>query len=175
MHARLLSSVIRIKAFYWMFLYCINSRTESSLCFKWCKTKQKTKTNLFQSLESSHCPCTGKICKWELEQESCGSSRGGWSITRWSPRRHSAWRSCRPCAGSDPSAVTLRAGVALLQDPMPLSAPCVRYQQLEEASASLRERIRHLDDMVHCQQKKVKQMVEEVSHCARSQARIIAC
>ncbi|XP_049629637.1 myocardial zonula adherens protein isoform X2 [Suncus etruscus] len=36
-----------------------------------------------------------------------------------------------------------------------------RYQQLEEASASLRERIRHLDDMVHCQQKKVKQMVEE--------------
>ncbi|XP_045142407.1 myocardial zonula adherens protein [Echinops telfairi] len=38
----------------------------------------------------------------------------------------------------------------------------VRYQQLEEASASLRERIRHLDDMVHCQQKKVKQMVEEI-------------
>ncbi|KAG8505278.1 Myocardial zonula adherens protein, partial [Galemys pyrenaicus] len=37
-----------------------------------------------------------------------------------------------------------------------------RYQQLEEESASLRERIRHLDDMVHCQQKKVKQMVEEV-------------
>ncbi|XP_020837377.1 myocardial zonula adherens protein isoform X2 [Phascolarctos cinereus] len=37
-----------------------------------------------------------------------------------------------------------------------------RYQQLEESAASLRERIRHLDDMVHCQQKKVKQMVEEV-------------
>ncbi|XP_037689784.1 myocardial zonula adherens protein isoform X1 [Choloepus didactylus] len=37
-----------------------------------------------------------------------------------------------------------------------------RYQQLEEASVSLRERIRHLDDMVHCQQKKVKQMVEEI-------------
>ncbi|XP_068954244.1 myocardial zonula adherens protein isoform X1 [Petaurus breviceps papuanus] len=37
-----------------------------------------------------------------------------------------------------------------------------RYQQLEEAAASLRERIRHLDDMVLCQQKKVKQMVEEV-------------
>uniref|UniRef100_A0A8D1KSR4 Myocardial zonula adherens protein n=1 Tax=Sus scrofa TaxID=9823 RepID=A0A8D1KSR4_PIG len=37
-----------------------------------------------------------------------------------------------------------------------------KYQQLEEASASLRERIRHLDDMVHCQQKKVKQMVEEI-------------
>ncbi|XP_070278031.1 myocardial zonula adherens protein isoform X3 [Myotis yumanensis] len=37
-----------------------------------------------------------------------------------------------------------------------------RYRQLEEASASLRERIRHLDDMVHCQQKKVKQMVEEI-------------
>ncbi|KAM5293115.1 myocardial zonula adherens protein isoform 2-T2 [Ctenodactylus gundi] len=36
-----------------------------------------------------------------------------------------------------------------------------RYKQLEEAAASLRERIRHLDDMVHCQQKKVKQMVEE--------------
>uniref|UniRef100_A0A667G057 Myocardial zonula adherens protein n=1 Tax=Lynx canadensis TaxID=61383 RepID=A0A667G057_LYNCA len=40
-----------------------------------------------------------------------------------------------------------------------------RYQQLEEASASLRERIRHLDDMVHCQQKKVKQMVEEKGVC----------
>ncbi|XP_036591634.1 myocardial zonula adherens protein [Trichosurus vulpecula] len=37
-----------------------------------------------------------------------------------------------------------------------------KYQQLEEAAASLRERIRHLDDMVNCQQKKVKQMVEEV-------------
>nr|XP_023414140.1 myocardial zonula adherens protein [Loxodonta africana] len=37
-----------------------------------------------------------------------------------------------------------------------------RYQQLEEASAGLRERIRHLDDMVLCQQKKVKQMVEEI-------------
>ncbi|KAM9183781.1 myocardial zonula adherens protein [Dugong dugon] len=37
-----------------------------------------------------------------------------------------------------------------------------RYQRLEEASASLRERIRHLDDMVLCQQKKVKQMVEEI-------------
>ncbi|OWK09439.1 hypothetical protein Celaphus_00006234, partial [Cervus elaphus hippelaphus] len=45
-----------------------------------------------------------------------------------------------------------------------------RYQQLEEASASLRERIRHLDDMVHCQQKKVKQMVEEVSPCEGSWA-----
>lgn len=50
-----------------------------------------------------------------------------------------------------------------------------RYQQLEEASASLRERIRHLDDMVHCQQKKVKQMVEEVSHHETSRARILAC
>ncbi|KAF3830564.1 hypothetical protein GH733_004383 [Mirounga leonina] len=50
-----------------------------------------------------------------------------------------------------------------------------RYQQLEEASASLRERIRHLDDMVHCQQKKVKQMVEEVSPCEGSRARMAAC
>ncbi|KAB1276950.1 Myocardial zonula adherens protein, partial [Camelus dromedarius] len=45
-----------------------------------------------------------------------------------------------------------------------------RYQQLEAASASLRERIRHLDDMVHCQQKKVKQMVEEVSPWERPRA-----
>ncbi|XP_057578469.1 myocardial zonula adherens protein isoform X2 [Hippopotamus amphibius kiboko] len=42
-----------------------------------------------------------------------------------------------------------------------ISSDKERYQRLEEASASLRERIRHLDDMVHCQQKKVKQMVEE--------------
>lgn len=33
---------------------------------------------------------------------------------------------------------------------------------MEEVAASLRERIKHLDDMVHCQQKKVKHMVEEV-------------
>ena len=58
---------------------------------------------------------------------------------------------------------------------MPLCSLSVRYQQLEEASASLRERIRHLDDMVHCQQKKVKQMVEEVSRCERSRARITVC
>lgn len=51
----------------------------------------------------------------------------------------------------------------------------VRYQQLEEASASLRERIRHLDDMVHCQQKKVKQMVEEVSARQRSWAGVASC
>ncbi|XP_057578470.1 myocardial zonula adherens protein isoform X3 [Hippopotamus amphibius kiboko] len=43
-----------------------------------------------------------------------------------------------------------------------ISSDKERYQRLEEASASLRERIRHLDDMVHCQQKKVKQMVEEI-------------
>ncbi|XP_062998693.1 myocardial zonula adherens protein [Elgaria multicarinata webbii] len=37
-----------------------------------------------------------------------------------------------------------------------------RSYQLEEATASLRERIKHLDDMVLCQQKKVKHMVEEI-------------
>ncbi|KAG9489417.1 hypothetical protein GDO78_005407 [Eleutherodactylus coqui] len=37
-----------------------------------------------------------------------------------------------------------------------------RTQNLEEAATSLRERIKHLDDMVHCQQKKVKQMIEEI-------------
>uniref|UniRef100_A0A4W3KKY2 Myocardial zonula adherens protein-like n=2 Tax=Callorhinchus milii TaxID=7868 RepID=A0A4W3KKY2_CALMI len=36
-----------------------------------------------------------------------------------------------------------------------------RSQRLEEETASLRERIRHLDNMVHCQQKKVKHMIEE--------------
>lgn len=42
---------------------------------------------------------------------------------------------------------------------------CVSFgvRPLEEVTASLRERIRHLDDMVLCQQKKVKHMVEEVS------------
>lgn len=68
-------------------------------------------------------------------------------------------------------AVTWCAGVAaLVKGSLALSSVCVRYQQLEEASASLRERIRHLDDMVHCQQKKVKQMVEEVSPCEGSWA-----
>uniref|UniRef100_H3AXK4 Myocardial zonula adherens protein n=1 Tax=Latimeria chalumnae TaxID=7897 RepID=H3AXK4_LATCH len=38
----------------------------------------------------------------------------------------------------------------------------VRSQRLEEEATSLKERIRHLDNMVHCQQKKVKQMIEEV-------------
>ncbi|XP_067827239.1 myosin heavy chain, striated muscle-like [Heptranchias perlo] len=35
-------------------------------------------------------------------------------------------------------------------------------QKVEEKAASLRERIRHLDNMVHCQQRKVKQMIEEI-------------
>lgn len=38
---------------------------------------------------------------------------------------------------------------------------------MEEVAASLRERIKHLDDMVHCQQKKVKHMVEEV-RCSKT-------
>ncbi|KAG2470356.1 MYZAP protein, partial [Polypterus senegalus] len=37
-----------------------------------------------------------------------------------------------------------------------------RSQQLEEEASSLRERIKHLDNMVHCQQRKVKQMIEEI-------------
>ncbi|KAM4747788.1 myocardial zonula adherens protein [Rhinophrynus dorsalis] len=37
-----------------------------------------------------------------------------------------------------------------------------KSHHLEEAATSLRERIKHLDDMVHCQQKKVKQMIEEI-------------
>ena len=60
------------------------------------------------------------------------------------------------------SAVAFSVSMAILSQGSELLFS-FRYQQLEEASASLRERIRHLDDMVHCQQKKVKQMVEEVS------------
>uniref|UniRef100_A0A8C4THX2 Myocardial zonula adherens protein n=1 Tax=Erpetoichthys calabaricus TaxID=27687 RepID=A0A8C4THX2_ERPCA len=37
-----------------------------------------------------------------------------------------------------------------------------RSQQLQEEASSLRERIKHLDNMVHCQQRKVKQMIEEI-------------
>ncbi|XP_059808539.1 myocardial zonula adherens protein [Hypanus sabinus] len=37
-----------------------------------------------------------------------------------------------------------------------------RSQKAEEEAASLRERIQHLDNMVYCQQRKVKQMIEEV-------------
>lgn len=81
---------------------------------------------------------------------------------------YASWRSCSCFWQHSFPAVTLGAvhtcGVGLSGSLL----CCVRYQQLEEASASLRERIRHLDDMVHCQQKKVKQMVEEVSTCQRS-------
>lgn len=82
-------------------------------------------------------------------------------------------RKSASCSGQySLQAVTLGAAlVALLEDSLALSSVCIRYQRLEEASASLRERIRHLDDMVHCQQKKVKQMVEEVSPCERAWAR----
>lgn len=37
-----------------------------------------------------------------------------------------------------------------------------RSQRAEEKAAGLRERIQHLDNMVHCQQKKVKNMIEEI-------------
>ncbi|XP_036399832.1 myocardial zonula adherens protein-like isoform X1 [Megalops cyprinoides] len=37
-----------------------------------------------------------------------------------------------------------------------------RSQQLEEEASELRERIKHLNDMVFCQQRKVKGMIEEV-------------
>ena len=82
----------------------------------------------------------------------------------------SASCSSLPCSQphSFPAVTSCAGAAALVQDSAAVSSLCVRYQQLEEASASLRERIRHLDDMVHCQQKKVKQMVEEVSPCQRS-------
>ncbi|XP_078097123.1 uncharacterized protein LOC144511023 [Mustelus asterias] len=50
----------------------------------------------------------------------------------------------------------------LRQRDRPDSGNIKRSQKLEEEAASLRERIRHLDNMVHCQQRKVKQMIEEV-------------
>ncbi|XP_063046049.1 coiled-coil domain-containing protein 6-like [Engraulis encrasicolus] len=39
-----------------------------------------------------------------------------------------------------------------------------RERQLEEESSDLKERIKHLNDMVFCQQRKVKGMIEEVEH-----------
>ncbi|XP_038669096.1 myocardial zonula adherens protein isoform X1 [Scyliorhinus canicula] len=50
----------------------------------------------------------------------------------------------------------------LRQSDEPDSANIKRSQKLEEEAASLRERMRHLDNMVHCQQRKVKQMIEEI-------------
>ncbi|MBN3296299.1 MYZAP protein, partial [Amia calva] len=38
-----------------------------------------------------------------------------------------------------------------------------RSRQLEEEASSLKERIKHLNDMVFCQQRKVKDMIEEVN------------
>lgn len=37
-----------------------------------------------------------------------------------------------------------------------------RSQELQSETADLRERIKHLNDMVFCQQRKVKAMIEEV-------------
>ncbi|KAL2077025.1 hypothetical protein ACEWY4_026529 [Coilia grayii] len=39
-----------------------------------------------------------------------------------------------------------------------------REEQLQEEASELRERIKHLNDMVFCQQRKVKGMIEEVEH-----------
>lgn len=38
----------------------------------------------------------------------------------------------------------------------------LRSQELQSETADLRERIKHLNDMVFCQQRKVKGMIEEV-------------
>lgn len=40
---------------------------------------------------------------------------------------------------------------------------CFRSKDLQSETANLRERIKHLNDMVFCQQRKVKAMIEEVS------------
>ncbi|MGH0154872.1 UNVERIFIED_CONTAM: hypothetical protein FKN15_029777 [Acipenser sinensis] len=42
-----------------------------------------------------------------------------------------------------------------------------RSQLLEEEASSLRERIKHLDDLVHNQQRKVKQMIGEIENLKR--------
>lgn len=45
----------------------------------------------------------------------------------------------------------------------PVDCPgCFRSKDLQTETASLRERIKHLNDMVFCQQRKVKTMIEEV-------------
>nr|XP_005998806.1 PREDICTED: myosin-1-like [Latimeria chalumnae] len=51
---------------------------------------------------------------------------------------------------------------AAIQVCFPSLTSVILSQRLEEEATSLKERIRHLDNMVHCQQKKVKQMIEEV-------------
>lgn len=42
------------------------------------------------------------------------------------------------------------------------SLGCFSSKDLQSEAASLRERIKHLNDMVFCQQRKVKAMIEEV-------------
>lgn len=48
-------------------------------------------------------------------------------------------------------------GIKLVDSP-----GCFRSKDLQTETASLRERIKHLNDMVFCQQRKVKVMIEEV-------------
>ena len=112
--------------------------------------------------------------------EACCVPQGrGWTDSdspRRLKRRKNARLSCPSCSGRWSLQLWLSGPLSLLWlRTSRLALLCVRYQRLEEASASLRERIRHLDDMVHCQQKKVKQMVEEVSPCGRPRARRAAC
>lgn len=46
------------------------------------------------------------------------------------------------------------------------SPGCFRSSDLQTEAASLRERIKHLNDMVFCQQRKFKAMIEEVRRAA---------
>lgn len=39
---------------------------------------------------------------------------------------------------------------------------CPRVEQLQREASELKDRIKHLNDMVFCQQRKVKAMIEEV-------------
>lgn len=39
---------------------------------------------------------------------------------------------------------------------------CLRTEQLQKEASELKDRIKHLNDMVFCQQRKVKGMIEEV-------------
>lgn len=50
---------------------------------------------------------------------------------------------------------------------------CFRAEQLQKEASELKDRIKHLNDMVFCQQRKVKGMIEEVSAHAVLQKRII--
>ena len=82
LHTRLLSSsVIWIKAFYWIFQYCISSRTESPSFCKWCKKNICFSPWKVESLSLNKV----KLASGSLRKSPMVPPVAGWSSPRSSP------------------------------------------------------------------------------------------